>query len=776
MTDATPPHRLVMVHSWAPPTPGGTSFVSERILRDMGEIALDVWTRVGQLRAVRRGQFTLPGRYRYFAKLRSSPRAPPWVAWPVTAINVALAIVTGVAIGRAARREGSTWVLSVADEGFSQICGAVAARAARIPHVIWVFDVWEENAYAPPDRRVARWLEGRLWRSAAAILVHAEELADHYREKHGVACRVLRTPIDEVADGEQRVAPSRAADWEVVVAGSIYWAQAEALDRVARAVRSVPRATLTVIGDPALRVHAIDADRFEHAASAEALRLRLGEAGLLVLGLSFDARFPDVVKTATPARLPEYLASGVPVLVHAPADSHVARHVRRHDLAAVVDVPDVAAVARAIDATRADDGACAKRAARAKAFALTEHGATRVRARFWELLREAEQAEHVRTTQGPQRTPLRVLVNAAAIRAGGGATFVVAQVAALACRRELDLTVVAGDVAEQLERVPGVVVRRSPTRSLPGRLLWEHLVLARRARRFDVLYCAGNFALPLARVPQVVTMQNALHFGAAARRFRRGCPRRTGARLWMECLLARLSVRRAFAVVAVSQSLRTAIEEDMGERRDVRVIASATPVLPAPRTPAEDRPYVVAVANDHPHKDWDALVDLFGRRADLPLLVAVGAFGPARRRRLENRVDPGRVRFAGPVSDRSELAGLYAGAVCCVAHSWVESFGLTLLEALACGVPVIASDIPAHREVGGDDVSYYDPADMDALAQRLRQVIEMPSPAGSSGAAAGRPRTWDENAAELAAVLHAAAGHPDSMTARRRAMQDAAEN
>jgi glycosyltransferase involved in cell wall biosynthesis len=765
-----------MVHGWAPPTPGGTSFVTERILRDMGEIELDVWTRVGQLRAVRRGQFTLPGRYRYFAKLRSSPRAPAWLAWPMTAINVALAVMTGVVIGRAARREGATWVLSVADEGFSQICAAVAARAARIPHVTWVFDVWEENAYGPPDRHVARRLEGRLWRSAAAIVVHAEELADHYREKHGVSCRVLRTPIDEVATGGQRVARSRADDLEVVVAGSIYWAQAEALDRVARAVRLVPRATLTVIGDPRLRAHAIDADRFEHAASAEALRRRLGQAGLLVLGLSFDARFPDVVRTATPARLPEYLASGVPVLVHAPADSHVARHVRRHDLAAVVDVPDVAAVARAIDAARAGDGAGAERAERARTFALAEHGATRVRARFFELLQDVEQPENVTTMQGSERTPLRVLVNAAGSRTGGGATFVVAQVTALARRRELDVTVVAGgDVAEQLERVRGVRVRRSPTRSLPGRLLWEHLVLARRARHFDVLYCTGNFALPLARVPQVVTTQNALHFGTAARRFRRRCSRRTRARLRLECVLARLSVRRAFAVVAVSQSLRMAIEEDMGERRDVRVIASATPVLPAPRASAEHRPYVVAVANDHPHKDCDALVDLFGQRSDLPALVVVGAFGPARRRRLERRAGAGRVRFVGPVDDRSELAGLYAGAVCCVAHSWVESFGLTPLEALACGVPVIASDIPAHREVGADAVAYYDPGDMGALARRLRQVIETPPPVDGS-AADGRARTWDENAGELAAVLSAAAGHADSTTARRRAMQDAAEN
>ena len=57
--------------------------------------------------------------------------------------------------------------------------------------------------------------------------------------------------------------PGHAGQWEIVIAGSIYWAQAEALDRVAQAVRLVAGTTLTVIGDPRLRRHEIDADRYE---------------------------------------------------------------------------------------------------------------------------------------------------------------------------------------------------------------------------------------------------------------------------------------------------------------------------------------------------------------------------------------------------------------------------------------------------------------------------------------------------------------------------------
>jgi hypothetical protein len=392
--DTRLPLRIVLIHGWAPPTRGGTAFIIERLLGGAKRTTLDVWTRATQRPAVRRGGFVLPGRYRYFPKLRSLPHAPSVLSWPITAANLVLAIMSGLVVGCAARRDHAGCILSVADEGFSQIAGAVSARVARLSHVIWVFDLWEENAYARSDRRVARWLERRLWRSASAIVVHAEELAEHYYAKHAVHAHVLRTPIDDDHASRRRAvgAPAGPENWEVLVAGSVYWAQAEALHRVAAAVREIEGAYLTVIGDPALQSETIDADRYEPARSAEALQERLQEAGLLVLGLSFGTSYPDVVRTATPARLPEYLASGVPLLVHAPAGSHAAEHVRHWDLATVVDVADVDAVADAIRSVKNGGMASTRRAERARDFAAAQHGASHVRAALVDLLESVRRA------------------------------------------------------------------------------------------------------------------------------------------------------------------------------------------------------------------------------------------------------------------------------------------------------------------------------------------------------------------------------------------------
>lgn len=132
--------RIVLVHGRAPPTPGGTSFVMARVLAHMDRATLDVWTRVSQRRAVRRGRFVLPGRYRYFPRLRNFPAGPRALSAAVSTANLALAAATGRIVGCAARRCGARCVVSVVDDGFSQLVGCVAARVAGLPHVLWVFD------------------------------------------------------------------------------------------------------------------------------------------------------------------------------------------------------------------------------------------------------------------------------------------------------------------------------------------------------------------------------------------------------------------------------------------------------------------------------------------------------------------------------------------------------------------------------------------------------------------------------------------------------------
>jgi glycosyltransferase involved in cell wall biosynthesis len=70
-----------------------------------------------------------------------------------------------------------------------------------------------------------------------------------------------------------------------------------------------------------------------------------------------------------------------------------------------------------------------------------------------------------------------------------------------------------------------------------------------------------------------------------------------------------------------------------------------------------------------------------------------------------------------------DLAPLLSGAIAYVLPSWYEGFGLPVLEAMRCETPVICSRVASLPEVAGDAALYFDPADVEALARRMRQVL-----------------------------------------------------
>jgi glycosyltransferase involved in cell wall biosynthesis len=372
---------------------------------------------------------------------------------------------------------------------------------------------------------------------------------------------------------------------------------------------------------------------------------------------------------------------------------------------------------------------------------------------------------HVSQNDGQK---LRVLVNAVSARVGGGGTHVVSQLAALDALEEVDLTIHAtGLVAERLARAcPRARIRAERPRGLVRRVLWEQTVLALGARKYDVVYLTGNFGLLVSPRPQIVLIQNAWYFTDSVRDFRKHhCSRRMRARLAVESLAVRASIRRADCVIAISEAAGRAVEADLGPLSHVHVVPSAAPALADLGSPTEsaidlpDARYALVVAHDGPHKELDRLVEAFAAHDDLPHLVVAGGCTAGRlaalRGRLAQQGAQDRMTFLGQVDDPVAVAALYRSARCCIAHSRLEAFGLTPAEALSLGVPVVASDIDAHREVCGGAATYYPVDDMHALMAAVRDSVRRPGAALAP--APVLDRTWTENAHELAGLLRAVA-------------------
>lgn len=151
----------------------------------------------------------------------------------------------------------------------------------------------------------------------------------------------------------------------------------------------------------------------------------------------------------------------------------------------------------------------------------------------------------------------------------------------------------------------------------------------------------------------------------------------------------------------------------------------------------------------------EALLDLHDRGEDFPDLVLAGAPRKSVDRYLQSaRFQPlaGKVHFVfNP--NQAELAELYRNAFAAVLPSFMEGWGLPVSEALWCGAPALAADVPAVREAGGDLALYFDPHKSAELAELILQLQsdEAAYAALKARIAAAKPafRTWRDVAVDV---------------------------
>lgn len=207
-------------------------------------------------------------------------------------------------------------------------------------------------------------------------------------------------------------------------------------------------------------------------------------------------------------------------------------------------------------------------------------------------------------------------------------------------------------------------------------------------------------------------------------------------RLYYDTLLP-AGLRRASRVLASSEATADGLRRHFPDLSDrVRVTPLGTPTwvyhtLGEGRQGPSPRPYFLFVGALEPRKNLPRVLDAYERLleergAEAPDLRLVGpegwAMGPLRER-LARPLLRDRVRLCG-YCDRPRLRQMYEEAVALVFPSLGEGFGLPVLEAMACGLPVLTSDRGALREVAGQDALLVDPLDIDAITWAMRRLVD----------------------------------------------------
>ncbi len=117
----------------------------------------------------------------------------------------------------------------------------------------------------------------------------------------------------------------------------------------------------------------------------------------------------------------------------------------------------------------------------------------------------------------------------------------------------------------------------------------------------------------------------------------------------------------------------------------------------------------------------------------------------------------GSVRFLGFVSD-AELAWLYRNAALVVFLSLDEGFGIPVIEALALGSPILASDIEVFHEIAGNRAAYVDPTDVEAIGRSVRHALDKPPHSGVEPTSSAPSYTWDRSVELLRTLAVEAVG------------------
>lgn len=306
---------------------------------------------------------------------------------------------------------------------------------------------------------------------------------------------------------------------------------------------------------------------------------------------------------------------------------------------------------------------------------------------------------------------------------------------------------------------------------------WEQFVLPWAVKQFgaDILWCPGNCG-PLLVRNQVVTIHDAEVFtvpDGLNPRFVR----------WYRFLLPSLA-RRGLRILTDSQFSKSELVKYLKlaeEKVTVIYLGVDGRFTPQPQqkiTSLKQRynlpaRYVLALASRTPHKNFRRVLEAWSIIASKPALNNIGlavAGGLTRTLRadpaLATLLNRPLVYDLGYVPDE-DLPALYSGAAVLVYPSLYEGFGLPPLEAMACGTPVVVSNVASLPEVVGDAGVYVDSYDVDDIARGIYQVLtdeNLRHHLREKGLARANLFTWKKAADETLAVFQEVAREKRSTT------------
>lgn len=299
------------------------------------------------------------------------------------------------------------------------------------------------------------------------------------------------------------------------------------------------------------------------------------------------------------------------------------------------------------------------------------------------------------------------------------------------------------------------------------RRVWTHVGLSRAMRRDNpsALFVPSH-VIPVVHPPASVVTIHDLGYLAEPRAH----PPRTR---WMLDLTTRWNARAARAIVAISGQTRddlvrhyrtdrariaviySGIDHARFRMLDEKIVQAVTTRL------GIDRPYIFFLSTVQPRKNVVRLVEAFEAMNDDNLLLVIGGASGWLSAPIEERIRrspaASRIRRLGQIAD-ADVPALYNGARVFVLPSLYEGFGMGVLEAMACGCPVVTSNRSSLPEIAGGASVLVDPEDVATIRDGIQRAMSAPhrEQLVVDGLARAQVFSWERTASQTLAVIQKA--------------------
>ncbi|MFA6587806.1 MAG: hypothetical protein WCT08_01920 [Patescibacteria group bacterium] len=301
-------------------------------------------------------------------KKNKSPKRPSRIKTIVKKLPLIMAMILGYILvkkiisfysagKKLAFDENIQVILGTSDSGPSLIAAYLLSKKSGKPLCYFLFDIYKGNFLEAPSNWVANLMEKRMFKKASKIFITNEGTAEYYRKRYPFLHDRLLIIHNSVFPEEyenQRTSYQPKPPFTILFTGHVYWAQEQSVLNMIKAMDYLTDIPVKLelfipnaIESIKLAINKKPNITLSSAPPSEMPKIQ-SRATLLFLPLAWNTKSPDIVATATPGKFTGYLASGRPMLIHAPDYAYVSQYARKNNLGLVVDQNNIQLLADSI--------------------------------------------------------------------------------------------------------------------------------------------------------------------------------------------------------------------------------------------------------------------------------------------------------------------------------------------------------------------------------------------------------------------------------------------